>query len=138
MNDAYSPQIWQRFRAPQYAGVLQGPDVIRSEAQTPASKAVLRLHLKIGKERIDKARFQALGCPSTIATGDWLCQWLEGRHLTKVSSLSVTQLAEALALVPVRRHCAVLAEDALQAALGQSRPDNDSAGKVSNETEVKG
>lgn len=116
----YSPQIWERFRDPRYAGTLSGADVVCGESRTPASKAVLRLQVRLAEGRIQAARFQALGCPSTIAAGDWLCEWLEGRALSATASLTAGSLAEALALAPVRRHCAVLADDALHAALRES------------------
>ena len=113
----YSPHIWERFRRPRYAGTLAGADVVCGESRTPASKAVLRLQLKVAEGKIHVARFLALGCPSTIAAGDWLCEWLEGRTLPDTAALTAGSLAEALVLAPVRRHCAVLAEDALRAAL---------------------
>lgn len=116
----YSPQIWERFRRPRYAGILDGAGTVCGESRTPASKAVLRLEMKVAEGRIREARFLALGCPSTIATADWLCEWLEHRTLEDAMTLNVTTLAEALALTPVRRHCAVLAEDALRAALRQT------------------
>jgi nitrogen fixation NifU-like protein len=116
----YSPEVWQRFRRPSHAGVLTGPDVATGEARTPASKAVLRLYLRMGQDMIQLARFQALGCPATIAAGDWLCAWLEGRKPADAADLPASQMADALALAPVRRHCAALAEDALRAALQKS------------------
>jgi NifU-like protein involved in Fe-S cluster formation len=113
----YSPQIWQRFRQPRYSGKLEGAGLVAGEARTPASKAVLRLQLRVTAGRVEAARFLALGCPSTVAAADWLCEWLEGRELAEAGSLSATDLAQALELVAVRRHCAVLAEDALRAVL---------------------
>lgn len=130
----YSPQIWQRFRTPRYSGVLPGADVLIGEARTPASQAVLRLYLKLGPGGVGRARFQAYGCPSAIATADWLCEWLEGRFPTEARALSSLHIAEALDLMPTRRHCAVLAEDALKAALAQV--ENDGAVKMSDEGEV--
>jgi NifU-like protein involved in Fe-S cluster formation len=118
MQPHYSPEVWRRFRAPRHAGVLDGAGVCMGEARTPASKAVLRLFLDIGQGRIRAARFQALGCPSSIAAGDWLCEWLEQRSVSEAARLTVAELAEALALAAERRHCAVLAEDALRHALG--------------------
>jgi NifU-like protein involved in Fe-S cluster formation len=116
-NPHYSAEVWRRFRAPRHAGALSGAGSTQGEARTPASKAVLRLQLKLHAGRIQAARFQALGCPSTIAAGDWLCEWLEGRALAEAAVPCASRLSEALALSPVRRHCAVLAEDALRAAL---------------------
>lgn len=116
----YSPQIWKRFRKPRYAGTLDGSDVVCGESGTPASKAVLCLQLKLAEGRVQAARFQALGCPSTIAAADWLCERLEGRVFSEAKLLNAGEITEALGLAPVRRHCAVLAEDALHAALGES------------------
>lgn len=116
MSD-YSPQVWQRFRQPAHAGALQGAGVVEAEARTPASKAVLRLYLRAAAGRVAAARFQALGCPSTIAAGDLLCEWLEGRTLSEAAALRSATVAEALGLAPARRHCAVMAEDALRACL---------------------
>lgn len=117
-EQAYSPQVWQRFRAPAHAGELQGPGTLRGQARTPASNAILSLSLAIEQDKVTTARFQALGCPSTIAAGEWLCEWLEGRERGALSGFSAEMMEQALALAPVRRYCAVMAEDALAAALG--------------------
>lgn len=113
----YSPHIWQRFRTTARAGVLAGANVRSGEARTPASKAVLRLYLCMIEGRIEAARFQALGCPSTIAAADWACEWLEGRSLADAQAFEPTLIATALALPPERRHCAILPDDALRAVL---------------------
>jgi NifU-like protein involved in Fe-S cluster formation len=130
----YSTQIWERFRAPRYAGALSGSSVLTGEARTPASQAVLRLYLHLGPDGVEQARFQAYGCPSVIASADWLCEWLEGRSPAEARALSSLCIAEALDLMPTRRHCAVLAEDALMAAL--SKAQNDPAVRMSDEDEV--
>lgn len=117
MNEQYSPQIWQHFRAPHQAGVLNGSGVATGEARTPATKAVLRLQIRTDQGCIREARFQAYGCPSTIAAGDWLCGWLEGRSIAEAMALTSERVAQALALEPQRRHCALLAQDALREAL---------------------
>lgn len=113
----YNPHIWQRFRATIHAGVLSGANVRSGEARTPASKAALRVYLRLSEGHIEAARFQALGCPSTIAAADWACEWLEGRSLTDAQALEPALIATALALPPERRHCAILPDDALRAAL---------------------
>lgn len=113
----YSPQVWQRFRSPRHAGVLTGQGVHSGWARTPASKAVIRLHLQVGQGVIRQARFQAYGCPSVIATADWICEWLQGREAGQASRLDTEAINQALQLLPTRRYCAVLAEDAVMAAL---------------------
>lgn len=112
----YSAEVWRRFRAPGHAGVLNGG--ISGEARTPASNAVLQLQLQLAEGRIQAARFRALGCPSTVAAADWMCEWLEGRSPAEAGEFRAARLVRALELVPVRRHCAVLAEDALRITLG--------------------
>lgn len=87
-----------------------------------------------------QARFKAYGCPSTIATADWLCEWLQGRRSEEVLALAAPVVAEALGLQPTRRYCAVLAEDVVRAVFGQSQVVGDklnrSADKMSDEGEV--
>ncbi len=137
----YSPQIWQRFREPRFNGVLQGTGVLSAAARTPASKAVLSLHLRLEQGRIAQARFQAYGCPSAIATGDWLCEWLEGRSPEEAMALKGPMIVEALGLTPTRRHCAVLAQDVVCAVLGHNSTEaqglNDPAARMSDVGEVK-
>lgn len=116
-EQAYSPEVWRRFRAPTHAGCLEGPGAAQGLARTPASNAVLSLSVTVEQGRINAARFKALGCPSTIAAGEWLCEWLEGRAASEVTGFSSAMLEQALALSPVRRYCAIMAEDALAAAM---------------------
>lgn len=114
----YSPEVLNRFRNPVHAGML-APEtgVVSGQADTPGSAAVMQISLRIIDEQIHEARFLAHGCPASIAAGSWLCAWLEDKTVSAAATMSAAQLAEALALPPVKRHCAVLAEDALRAAL---------------------
>jgi nitrogen fixation NifU-like protein len=105
------------FRAPRQAGVLAGQGVVTARADTAGSRSVLQLSLRVSEGCIREARFKAYGCPSTIAAGSWLCEWLVNRPVLEAGALSAASIAKTLALAPVKRHCAVLAEDALRAAL---------------------
>jgi nitrogen fixation NifU-like protein len=118
----YSPQVWDHFRKPRHAGEwpLSGA-VATGFANTPASKGVLQIQLQIADGRIEAARFMAHGCPSTIAAGSWLCEWLKGREVETAVRLTSSEIADALALSPVKRFCAVMAEDALKAALSPAQ-----------------
>jgi nitrogen fixation NifU-like protein len=114
----YSREVLNRFRNPVHAGMLS-PEigVVCGQADTPGSAAVMQISLRIIDGQVREARFLAHGCPASIAAGSWLCAWLEGKTVSAAAEMSAAQLAEALALPPVKRHCAVLAEDALRAAL---------------------
>ncbi len=115
MRERYSPEIWSRFSAPGHAGELA--DAAVGEAGTPASRARLRLYLRVTDGVIAEARFKAYGCVSTIAAGDWVADWASGKTLAEARGLTAEQIAQVLVLAPIKRHCAVLAEDALRAAL---------------------
>lgn len=111
----YSPEVWARFSAPTCAGELSGTSV--GEAGTPASRAVIKIYLRMEGGRVKAARFKAYGCVSTIAAGDWVAEWAHGKTLAEARGLTAEQIAHALKLAPIKRHCALLAEDALRAAL---------------------
>ena len=118
--DNYSAEVWRRFAAPAQAGELAEAAV--GEAGTPASRAKLRLYLRLAQGRIAEARFKAYGCVSTIAAGDWVAGWAQGKTPAEARGLSAGEIAAALQLAPVKRHCALLAQDALQAALDRIAP----------------
>ncbi len=111
----YSDAVWSNFVRPhrrKCAGAVRS-----GEAVTPASDAVLALHLQVAGGRIVAASFQAYGCVSTIAAGSWVAQWLEGRSLQAAAALEAGYIDRELGLAPEKRFCALLAVDALRAAL---------------------
>jgi NifU-like protein involved in Fe-S cluster formation len=75
--------------------------------------------------RIVQARFEAFGCPATIACGEWLCRWLIGREVEAAQRLTGLELADALALPAAKRTVALVAEDALKAALAAAEDEAD-------------
>lgn len=114
----YSGAVWSNFVRPHRGHVEEDAGGLRSgEAGTPASEAVLALHIQVEGGRIRAASFQAYGCVSTIAAGSWVARWLEGRSLQEAVALEAEDIDRALALAPEKRFCALLAKDALQAAL---------------------
>ncbi len=129
MNSAYPDKVWRAFRQPRRAGRLEpGEGVVIGQASTPAGHAELQLHLRLAPDgRIEDARFLALGCPYLIACGDWLCAHLLGRRKAAVSEFDIRPIVEQLGLPAVKRYCAVMARDALHAALAAepSSIDND-------------
>lgn len=119
MNTAYPDKVWRAFRQPRRAGRLEGEEgVVIGKATTPASPAELQIFLRLGGDgRIEDARFLALGCPYLIAAGDWLCAHVLGRRRAAVAELDMRLIVEQLSLPAVKRYCAVMARDALEAAL---------------------
>lgn len=115
----YAPEIWRLFRQTPNAGAF--PDgvagVVGAEAGTPAARAVLRLALQFDGDRVADARFQAYGCPTTIAIGAYLAGWAKGRAAAELGLLKAADLRETLEIPEDRAHCALLGEDALRAVL---------------------
>ena len=111
----YGDKVWRRFTAAARSGAF--PGAASGAATTPASKGELRLHLKVESGRVADARFQAYGCPTTIAVGDWLAEHAAGRPVAELAGLNAPQIRSALEIPDERAHCAFLGEDALKAAL---------------------
>src|SRR3546814_2211579 len=90
---AYATPIWQRFREPRHAGRLTaGPSVFTAEAGSAAVRASLRLQVKMDGPRVGQARFQAYGCPSAIAVGEWLAEQLEQQSPSKWAAIAAATI----------------------------------------------
>jgi len=88
----------------------------------PACGDVMRLQIKVGEDGvIQDAKFKTYGCGSAIASSSLLTEWVKGRTLDEAESIKNTEIAEELALPPVKIHCSVLAEDAIKAAIQDYR-----------------
>ncbi|MEO2177287.1 MAG: Fe-S cluster assembly scaffold IscU, partial [bacterium] len=97
----------------------------------PACGDVMRLQIKVGEDGvIEDAKFKTYGCGSAIASSSLLTEWVKGRTLDEAGSIKNTQIAEELALPPVKIHCSVLAEDAIKAAIKDFREKNDEQADV--------
>ena len=84
----------------------------------PACGDVMRLQIKVAEDGlIEDAKFKTYGCGSAIASSSLLTEWVKGKTLTEASMIKNTDIAEELALPPVKNHCSVLAEDAISAAI---------------------
>ncbi|RFA30543.1 hypothetical protein CAI21_05720 [Alkalilimnicola ehrlichii] len=113
-----SPQVEQHYRNPCGAdAVLTGDNVVSGRAGRLATGAVLELRLQIQGSTIEAASFEAFGCPATVACGSWLAAWLPGRELAEAAALTGLEVARQLALPPLKTGVALVAEDALKAAL---------------------
>ena len=93
----------------------------------PACGDVMRLQIKVNEQGvIEDARFKTYGCGSAIASSSLLTEWVKGKTLDQAREIKNTQIAEELALPPVKVHCSVLAEDAINAAIQDFQAKNKS------------
>lgn len=117
---AYSDKVIDHYEHPRNVGTFdtQDPDVGTGMVGAPACGDVMRLQIKVnGSGVIEDARFKTYGCGSAIASSSLATEWMKGKTLDEAESIKNTQLAEELALPPVKIHCSVLAEDAIKAAV---------------------
>ena len=117
---AYSEKVIDHYENPRNVGKMdaQDPDVGTGMVGAPACGDVMRLQIKVNDQGvIEDAKFKTYGCGSAIASSSLATEWMKGKTLDEAVTISNTQLAEELALPPVKIHCSVLAEDAIKAAV---------------------
>ncbi|CAD5375545.1 scaffold protein [Pseudomonas sp. OF001] len=117
---AYSDKVIDHYENPRNVGKMdaEDPDVGTGMVGAPACGDVMRLQIKVNDEGvIEDAKFKTYGCGSAIASSSLATEWMKGKTLDEAESIKNTQLAEELALPPVKIHCSVLAEDAIKAAV---------------------
>lgn len=113
-----SPQVAELFAMPRHGGRPGSKQGYRHGAGgSVTGGSLIELWLAQQGGRFVDARFEAFGCPATVACAEWLCRWLSGRDLAAAASLNGMALAEALMLPAAKRTVALVAEDALQRAL---------------------
>lgn len=119
----YPAPIWRLFnQAPQAGEFAPGTaGVATGEAGSKADRSVLRLQLRLAGGKVADSRFRAYGCPVSIAVGAWLAQWSLGKTPAQLRELRAADLRAALEIPDDRAHCALLGEDALRAALENTR-----------------
>jgi len=118
---AYSDKVMDHYENPRNVGSLDkdDPNVGTGMVGAPACGDVMKLQIKVNEEGvIEDARFKTYGCGSAIASSSLLTEWVKGKTLDEAAAIKNTQIAEELALPPVKIHCSVLAEDAIKAAIG--------------------
>ncbi|MBT8129193.1 MAG: Fe-S cluster assembly scaffold IscU [Gammaproteobacteria bacterium] len=117
---AYSEKVLDHYENPRNVGSF-GKDeknVGTGMVGAPACGDVMRLQIKVGDNGvIEDAVFKTYGCGSAIASSSLLTEWVKGKTLDEAKAIKNTDIAEELALPPVKIHCSVLAEDAIQAAI---------------------
>ncbi|MFC0668952.1 Fe-S cluster assembly scaffold IscU [Azotobacter chroococcum] len=117
---AYSDKVIDHYENPRNVGKLdaEDPDVGTGMVGAPACGDVMRLQIKVNEQGvIEDARFKTYGCGSAIASSSLATEWMKGKTLDEAETIRNTQIAEELALPPVKIHCSVLAEDAIKAAV---------------------
>ena len=121
---AYSDKVLDHYDNPRNVGKMDTGDenVGTGMVGAPACGDVMRLQIKVGDDGvIEDARFKTYGCGSAIASSSLLTEWVKGRTLDEAESIKNAEIAEELALPPVKIHCSVLAEDAIKAAISDYR-----------------
>ena len=125
---AYSSQVIDHYQNPRNVGKLD-PDkssVGTGMVGAPSCGDVMKLQIEVEEGIIKDAKFKTYGCGSAIASSSLLTEWVKGKSIDEAHKIKNTQLAEELALPPVKIHCSVLAEDAIKAAIKDWRDKNGS------------
>ena len=121
---AYSDKVLDHYENPRNVGKLDATDdsVGTGMVGAPACGDVMRLQIKVNDDGvIEDAKFKTYGCGSAIASSSLLTEWVKGKNLDEAEQIRNTEIAEELALPPVKIHCSVLAEDAIKAAVKDLR-----------------
>jgi nitrogen fixation NifU-like protein len=118
---AYSAQVVDHYENPRNVGSFakDDTDVGTGMVGAPACGDVMKLQIKVDKLTgvITDAKFKTYGCGSAIASSSLVTEWVKGKTLDQAAELRNSQIAEELALPPVKIHCSILAEDAIKAAV---------------------
>ena len=117
---AYSKELLEHYDNPRNVGTLDKADsnVGTGLVGAPACGDVMKLQIKVNKEGvIEDAKFKTYGCGSAIASSSLVTEWVKGKTVDQALEIKNTQIAEELALPPVKIHCSILAEDAIKAAV---------------------
>jgi nitrogen fixation NifU-like protein len=128
---AYSDKVLDHYENPRNVGTLDKDDssVGTGMVGAPACGDVMKLQIKVNDDGIiEDAKFKTYGCGSAIASSSLLTEWVKGQSLDKVEQIKNSDIAEELALPPVKIHCSVLAEDAIKAALADYREKQEAMG----------
>lgn len=117
---AYSEKLIDHYENPRNVGTLDNADstVGTGMVGAPACGDVMRLQIKVNREGvIEDAKFKTYGCGSAIASSSLVTEWVKGKTIEDAAKITNAEIAEELALPPVKIHCSILAEDAIKAAI---------------------
>ncbi len=123
---AYSEKVLDHYENPRNVGVIDDDQSVGTGmVGAPACGDVMKLQIKVSDEGIiQDAKFKTYGCGSAIASSSLVTEWVKGKSLDEAAEIKNTQIAEELALPPVKIHCSVLAEDAIAAAIENYKTKN--------------
>ena len=127
---AYSDKVIDHYENPRNVGSFNKDDVGVGTGMVgaPACGDVMKLQIKVNDSGIiEDAKFKTYGCGSAIASSSLVTEWLKGKTLDQAATIKNTEIAEHLALPPVKIHCSILAEDAIQAAITDYRKKHQEA-----------
>jgi len=130
---AYSDKVLDHYENPRNVGSFEkgDPTVGTGMVGAPACGDVMKLQIKVNEQGvIEDAKFKTYGCGSAIASSSLLTEWVKGKTLEQAAQIKNTQIAEELALPPVKIHCSVLAEDAIKAAISDYQQKQDKSGNA--------
>ncbi len=131
---AYSEKVLDHYENPRNVGSFDKSEqnIGTGMVGAPACGDVMKLQIKVGNDGvIEDARFKTYGCGSAIASSSLVTEWLKGKTLDEAMTIKNSDIAEELALPPVKIHCSVLAEDAIKAAIADLKQKQGEAGNVS-------
>jgi len=121
---AYSDKVIDHYENPRNVGSFEkdDPTVGTGMVGAPACGDVMKLQIKVDENGIiQDAKFKTYGCGSAIASSSLVTEWVKGKTLDQAGSIKNSEIAEELALPPVKIHCSILAEDAIKAAVNDYR-----------------
>ena len=121
---AYSDKVIDHYENPRNVGSFTKDEegVATGMVGAPACGDVMKLQIKVNKHGIiEDAKFKTYGCGSAIASSSLVTEWVKGKSVNEAATIRNTQIAEELALPPVKIHCSILAEDAIKAAIADYR-----------------
>ena len=127
---AYSDKVIDHYENPRNVGSFSKDEegVATGMVGAPACGDVMKLQIKVGADGvIEDAKFKTYGCGSAIASSSLVTEWVKGKTLDQAMTIRNTQIAEELALPPVKIHCSILAEDAIKAAVADYKAKHDQA-----------
>ena len=123
----YSNKLLDHYENPRNVGSMDkdSTEVGTGLVGAPACGDVMKLQIKVGNNNIiEDAKFKTFGCGSAIASSSLITEWVKGKHLDEAHSIKNTEIANHLALPPVKIHCSILAEDAIKAAIKDYKDKN--------------
>jgi nitrogen fixation NifU-like protein len=120
---AYSDKVLDHYENPRNVGKFDASDsnIGTGMVGAPACGDVMKLQIKVQDGIITDAKFKTYGCGSAIASSSLVTEWVKGKTLDQAGSIKNSQIAQELALPPVKIHCSILAEDAIKAAIANYR-----------------